>query len=474
MPENETMEMLGELRVLQRLSDYEFGVEVEILRSGVNRNKWDYQNVDKYYKSFLGTPILIAYTHGGSRVGDGHNMEIRRDPKTGETYYSFTSGTAERIVGTLSEDPEDIWLEERDGQTWIIAKGRIFAFYAKELVDKIIETGTMSVSAETEVHEEHRDEQGVDVFTDWTGIGVTILGDGVAPAVPGANIAALAAMQEEFAELKLRAASLRENGETDIEEPENAGTTAGGSAPKNNNSDKGVNKKMQTFNKTQCAALADKFTGWIVVCAAKDDEGKIHVGLRNNGWEFGRYTMESETETFAPERVEKIAVNADFGGGLTSDVCDMVDGLNAELKANAASLETTTAQLDAANETIKTLREQENAHRTDAAKRAAKETLAAFNANRTERVEESVLDAVNADIDNGLYANSADADGNWTGEAEVRKTVKALCADAVLAQDRANAEKSRRSFIWEESRNNSEADDGTLASMLREYDTENK
>lgn len=473
MPENENMEMLGELRVLQRLSDYEFGVEVEIMRSGVNRNRWDYRNVEKYYQSFLGTPILIAYTHGGSRVGDGHNMEIRRDRKTGETYYSFTGGTAERIVGTLSEDPEDIWLEERDGQTWIIAKGRIFAFYAKELVDKIIETGTMSVSAETKVHEEHRDEQGVDVFTDWTGIGVTILGDGVAPAVPGANIAALAAMQEEFKELKLRAASLRENGEEDTD-PESAGTTAGGSAPKKNNSDKGVNTKMQTFNKTQLAALADKFTGWIVVCAAKDDEGKIHVGLRNNGWEFGRYTMESETETFAPERVEKIAVNADFGAGLTSDVCDMVEGLNAELKANAASLETTTNQLNEANETIRTLRAQENAHRTDAAKRTARETLAAFNANRAERVEDAVLDAVNADIDSGLYANSVDADGNWTGEAEVRKTVKALCADAVLAQDKANAEKSRRSFIWEESRTNSAADDGSLASMLRDYDNENK
>lgn len=472
MPENERVEMLGELKVLQQLSEYEFGVEIAVMRSGVNRNRWNYQNVDRYYKSFSGTPILCAYTHGGARVGDGHNMEVRRDPKTGETYYSFVSGQAERIVGTISDDPEDIWLEERDGQTWVIAKGRIFAFYAKELVDKIIETGTMEVSAETEVHEEHTDEQGVDVFTDWTGIGVTILGDGVAPAIPGANIAALAAMQEEFKELKLRAASLREG---IPEEDAGAGSTVGGSAPKNNNSDKGVKQKMQTFNKTQVAALADKFTGWIVVCAAKDDEGKIHVGLRNNGWEFGRYTMESETETFAPERVEKIAVNADFGDGLTSDVCDMVDGLNAELKANAASLETTTAQLNDANETIKTLREQESAHRVDAAKRVAQETLAAFNANRTERVDAAVLDAVNADIDSGIYTNSVDSDGNWTGETEVKKTVKALCADAVLAMDAANAEKSRRSYIWEAGRNNNaEGDDGSLASMLRDYDLENK
>lgn len=453
----ETMELLGELKVLQRLSEYEFGVEIAVMRSGVNRNKWDYRNIDRFYQSFLGTPILCAYTHGGARVGDGHNMEVRRDPKTGETYYSFTSGTAERIVGTLSDDENDIWLEEREGQTWVIAKGRIFAFYAKELVDKIIETGTMEVSAETEVHEEHTDEQGVSVFTDWTGIGVTILGDGVAPAIPGANIAALAAMQEEFTELKLRAASLRDGGEP---------------APKTNNlSDKGVNKHMNAFNKTQLAALADKFTGWVVVCAAKDDEGVIHVGLRNASWEFGRYTMNSEAETFAPERVEKIAVCADFGEGLTSDVGDIVEGINAELRANAATLETTTNQLNDANETIRTLREQENTRRVTDAHNAATATLNAFNANREDKIDGNVLEAVNADIDNGVYTNSVDKDGNWIGVAEVEKTVKALCADAVLAQDKAAAERSRRSYIWENhAANNAQENDGSLGSMVRNYE----
>lgn len=458
MPEN--MEMLGELKVLQRLSEYEFGVEIAVIRSGKNRNNWSYQNVDRYYKSFLGTPILCAYRNGvisPMDVGDGHNMEVRRDPKTGETYYSFTSGTAERIVGTLSDDENDIWLEEREGQTWVIAKGRIFAFYAKELVDKIIETGTMEVSAETEVHEEHTDEQGVSVFTDWTGIGVTILGDGVAPAIPGANIAALAAMQEEFTELKLRAASLRDGGEP---------------APKTNNlSDKGVNKHMNAFNKTQLAALADKFTGWVVVCAAKDDEGVIHVGLRNASWEFGRYTMNSEAETFAPERVEKIAVCADFGEGLTSDVGDIVEGINAELRANAATLETTTNQLNDANETIRTLREQENTRRVSDAHNAATATLNAFNANREDKIDGNVLEAVNADIDNGVYTNSVDKDGNWIGVAEVEKTVKALCADAVLAQDKAAAERSRRSYIWENhAANSAQENDGSLGSMVRNYE----
>lgn len=471
---DEDRTMTGQLRVLQALNAYEFGVELDIMRSGLNNNKWDYRNVDRYYKTFLGQPILVAYTMGGARVGDGHNMELRRDAKTGETYYSFTSGTAERIVGTISDDPADISLSERGGETWITAKGRIFRFYARELVDKIIAAGTMSVSAETEIHEDHIDEQGVDVFERWTGLGVTILGDGVAPAVPGARIAALQAMQEEFSELKLRAASLREGEDPDAKEPEGEenGPTdedPSGDGGVKNNSDKGVNRRMIYFNKTQLAALADKFTGWTVVCAAKDDDG-IHVALRNDKAECARYTMNSETDTFAPERVQKVAVMADFGGGLTVDAGDMLADYAERLAANAALLESVTHDRDAKSETIRAMQERENEHRKAEAKRVGADTLAAFNANRDAKVESSVLDAVNADIDKGLYVNSEDENGKWTGDAEVARTVKALCADAVAAQDRKIAENNRRSYIWETaSHTEAENDDGSLKSLLGRY-----
>lgn len=65
----------------------------------------------------------------------------------------------------------------------------------------------MEVSVEVIVTDEH-EENGRDVYDEWDGIGFTILGDAVAPAVPNANIRAIAAMQEEFEEMKLRVASL--------------------------------------------------------------------------------------------------------------------------------------------------------------------------------------------------------------------------------------------------------------------------
>ena len=51
----------GQLKVLQKLNPYEFGVELWLMREGVNQNRWNYQNLEKYYKTFVGRPILIAY-----------------------------------------------------------------------------------------------------------------------------------------------------------------------------------------------------------------------------------------------------------------------------------------------------------------------------------------------------------------------------------------------------------------------------
>lgn len=48
-----------------------------MLRSGVNRNKWDYRNADHYTNTFLGTPILCAFPAGP--IGDGHNTKEYKD-----------------------------------------------------------------------------------------------------------------------------------------------------------------------------------------------------------------------------------------------------------------------------------------------------------------------------------------------------------------------------------------------------------
>ena len=419
----------GELRVMQKLNEYEFGVELWIMRNGVNRNNWDYRNIGKHYLSFLGQPILVAYVM--EQVGDGHNMRIKRDPATGEKYYSFMDGTAERIVGTLSDNKEDFTLAERDGHTWIVAKGKLFAFYARELVDKIVRTGRMEVSAETMAKEE-REENGITVYENWVGIGVTVLGDQVAPAVPGARIAALAAMQDEFKELKLRAASYN---------PGNAN-------PKNNNSEKGVKRSM---NKRAAEALAPKFEGYRIMALSEDGN---FVGLIDDHGDAFTYAFNAEDNgEVIKARIKPAYLTAAFHFGENAEesveVSEIVSHACNSVRKQDESVEELNKQLRTANEKIAAMEESENKRRVNAAKAAVTATLSAFNANRENKIGEDAVKSVVEKIDAGLFTNSVDKDGNWLGEQMVRDAVLAVCGAAVMEEEKLRANAKKRHFIGE-------------------------
>ena len=323
----------GTLKVMQRLNEYEFGVELWVMREDENRNKWSYQNLAEYYKTFVGQPILVAYV--GQVVGDGHNMAKRRDPETGEEYYSFMDGTAERIVGTLSEDERDFTLVERDGHTWLKAKGRLFEFYAPELVEKIRRQGTMEVSAETNVTESHK-EGDVDVFTKWTGLGVTILGDRVSPAIPGASIAKLAAMQEEFKSLKLKAASLH--------------TAAEGSGKINK---KGLKRSM---NKQMMESVQTKFPNHKLIALSEDG---MSVGLLDASGNLFSYTFNAEDNGEVMEsRIAPCAAHIVLSAGeveLNADVADVVAYTVSAAKTENGEIKQLSEELNATKEQIRAM-----------------------------------------------------------------------------------------------------------------------
>ncbi len=435
----------GTLKVLQRLNEYEFGVELWVMREDRNQNNWSYQNLRQHYLSFMGQPILVAYV--GNQVGDGHNMAKRWDPKTGKEYYSFTDATAERIVGTLSEDEKDFTLVERDGHMWLRAKGRLFAFYAPELVAKIVEEGTMEVSAETEVTESHT-EGDVDVFTAWKGLGVTILGDRVNPAIPGANIARLATMQEEFKTLKLRAAALHTAAEK-------------GSATPNK---KGLRR---TMNKRMMEQMQAKFPNHKVLSMSEDG---LNVALLDASGNLFGYTFNADDNGEVTERriAPLSAAHVVLTVGeveLNADVADVVDYTVAATKTTDGSVKQLSDELASAKEQIRAMQEAENLRRVEACKATAKATLASFNANRADKVADEAIKAIETDIEGGVYTNCADKDGKWTGEEQVRRAVLAVCGEAVMEADRKQAESHKNAYAWNNAKNSGGAESG-IAGML--------
>lgn len=443
---------VGELRILQRLNQYEFAFEADILRSGpVQGGRWEFANLEKNYRSFAGRPVLIAYV--GNRVGDGHNATEKLDPNTGERYRSFTEATAERIIGTISEDYNDLTVYEQDGYKWLRVKGRIWTYYAKEAVETIVRTGRMDVSIEAEVHD-MREQDGREIYDDWLGLGLTVLGRGVDPAVPGANIRALADMQEEFENMKLRVASLVKEETKPIK-------------------NKGVKQQMY-LSKQQLKELQKRFgTEYAVLCAKNSAEGVKVLLMRREDHVFCTYILGEKDSAIDAGRVSECAAQIIAKLAEDDELCaDASECLEAEVSESAekvcaltAENERLASELDASNNTVKAMQAAESKRRIGAAKEAAKRALSDFNAAREDEVGEEILASINTDIENGVFAACANADGDWDGENVVTERVLALCAREQMKLDKASALRKKGTHIMEKLAQG-HVDDGSVQGLL--------
>lgn len=450
----------GQLKVLESTNPYLMPVEVKALNSLVNRNNWQYINLQSHLSAFAQIPLLTAYNMGGAVIGGGHQFDEKTDPKTGERYVSFTAADAERIVGWVGDNSSRI--ENIDGVDWIVCRCAIWSWYAPELAKKIALQGSMEVSIETLVTKEHM-EGDVAVEEEYIVLGITILGDGVQPAVAGAsvrNLRMLSEMREAMQENILKAASYMDD-ESEVQE-------------KNKNL-KGE-KALTYFSKKQCADLSKRFDGYTVLAAAQDENNVIHVALLSKNGDTAVYNMNSVDETIAVERIKACGGTVAFdceGKSMEVALESVIDGMNeaineanencknaqdAEQKANEA--------LSTAMATITEMRNAENARRIETAKACATRTLSAFNASSDFEIPSSALSEINADIDKGMYTERVNAEGKWIGEDEVIMRVKSLCADKQKEMNDAKVAKNKSVHIWEKL-NGTFEDDGSVAALLK-------
>ena len=428
--EARTVSAPGRLQVLERLNPYEFRVRVDIMRDGLNNNRWIYRNLDRYYKTFLGQPILIAYV--GSKIGDGHNMREEIAPDGGRVY-TFIDGTSERIIGVLSEDEKDFTLEERDGHLWVSAIGKIFTFYAHEAVEKIIATGAMDVSAETDVFKAEEGPEETEIFEEWAGIGVTILGDDVPPAIPGARIKQLAQIRDDVDGLRLRAASLlQEDGEK-------------AHAPTEKR-EKGV---TNTMNKRELAQLQDKFAGYTVLGGS--DDGKHVCLMRNEDCAFCGYTF-ADDGVVVPERIRVMRAKTEFAFGeaeedrVVLDTGTVTDEISAKLmRANSEAAEKDKKITDLEGR-VETMAKNERDRRIEAAKTAVNQKFRDMNAVRERCFDAELAAKVCAMCDEGKFCEDTDGEGRWCGDKNAVKALMAACMEAQAEMDKAEAQKRGQAF----------------------------
>lgn len=456
MPEYRSI--TGELKMLQREGEFIFPVELWLLNDQLTKNGWRFVNLAEHREKWAGVPILTAYVNGGNTVGSGHNQETKRD-KNGETYQSFTASNAERIVGALSDDPNDIRIEERDGAQWVVGRGFLWAWYSHELVLQIADDAeqgrTMSVSIEALVSDAYMDGD-VEVETAYTPLGVTVLGHGVAPAVDDAHIAMLSEIGSELKELKLRAASYIKHESAEVQ-------------PQKQTNTKGVSKRMR-LSKQQLRELQAKFSEYDVKAGVQNESGFV-IALASKGGVYAVYRMASLDEAVYPDKIEKVPAQvrwcADGCDELEAEACDMYEDMAESAKAAADRAECAEKELSAAKETIKQMEAAENARRLAAAKKTATDTLAKFNANREDekKVDAKVLEALNKDIEGGKFTACEDDSHAWIGDVAVEEKVLSLCAAAVMEMDKASAKTAKEAYVWEKFASG-EVDDGSVDALL--------
>lgn len=437
----EYRQIAGEIRLLQQENDFLFPVEIWAYNNSDNLNGWRFEELEKHRAAWSGVPVLVAYVNGGSKTGDGHNQRTRID-KNGEEYQSFTDADAERIVGATSDEESDIRVESDGEHKWLVAKATLYRWYARELTDKIIADAqqgrAMAVSIEALVTESHMDGD-IEVEDAYLPLGITILGDGVAPAVPGAHVKMLSELQEEFKQLKLRAASYQ---------AKNAARKP------NNNDDKGVNKRM---NKTIAKELASKFPDHYVIGAS---ENGLNVALmsKDGNETFGYAFAPEDKGAVLPERLTPVTLAADMQIGeehVSVDFQSMIEHVCANistLSSENAELRKKCERLEQEAETAKT---RETARRIKASCDAAAAQLAEINANRAEaeRFDDTIIDDIKKSAGDGDFVDCETESGEWCGEAEARKAVRDVCMSKQMEMDKAHAEAvrkaSHRSYAFE-------------------------
>lgn len=417
--------MNGELRVLSRQNDYLYNVELDLLDDRLTKNGWQYENLDAHRHLFAGKPILIAYTRGGTKIGDGHNMRTVRGAD-GEEYASFTDADSERIIGSLSDDEQDIRLVDRDGHRWIVGKGTIWAWYAHEAVEKIASQGRMDISIETIVTK-HRMDGDVEMEEEYIPLGATILGDDVPPAVEGAGIRPLVrANADEFRELKLRAASYIGVQEPTQEQPHDAPT-------------KGVKTKVNRKTLNQVQALFPEHR----VLGVSEDLKVAVLSAKADG-EISAYVFPDEDrDVILDSRFQSanavMSITTADGTEVQADISEYDSRLNSEIADMTAKYEEEKSAREQAEHDLSEIKSILQKQRRDMAKNAAKRELADINAalNAEEAVDAKVLEDIDHDVDEGEYDDCKNAKGDWDGCEKVCSAVQALAMKYIKAS-RAN------------------------------------
>lgn len=403
-----------------------FWIEIKALKAGLCKNDWNFieQGIRECAETFRGQPILCAYK--GFAIGDGHNYSEYIDPATQERIYDFRGSDAERIVGCIPVDAK-IEVKDIDGEIWIVLQGLLWTHYARQLVDDIIKKGFKEVSSEVDATDSEMHDNGIEDIKKWVALGITILGDGVEPAVTGARLKQLSA-SKQYKELAAKMTY-------------------------NNQKQKGVNNYMNKNEKKK--ALCSLLTGFSVITLSDDSNFALVLNPDNELKICSANNLPdnlSEMEFFTPD-IKAMAKVSD-GTNCSIDVCGIVGETNKALKSKCETQakdikekDTTISALESEN---KKLKESEMEHRTCSVVSALENKYNAdkklFNAS--EMISEDSYKTLMQDARNGVFSKCVDDKGKFVGIEAATQRYLAARSESIENFRQTQAENNKKNLSW--------------------------
>ena len=184
------------LRIKSALKQDFLEIEMKaISTANPNRNGSHFtrEALEKAIPTFYNKPVLGSFSVDTDDFR-GHESELKYDKELENLYYDYTDSTSETPLGMIrSEDRVYITNDTVDGLSWIHFTCCLWVKYNYRQIKRILKSknGKKKISVEIEVNESYVDENGVEIITDFTFDGVTILSDKLETGIADAEMTIL-------------------------------------------------------------------------------------------------------------------------------------------------------------------------------------------------------------------------------------------------------------------------------------------
>lgn len=124
--------------------------------------------------NFYDKPVLGKWNSVNNDY-EVHNSIIKYDNELDSVYFDYTNG--ECPMGTIRQSDSVEIKQDKDGLSWVVFTAILWTKYNYQAVKKLLKNRRKKVSVEVSVFKSHFDENGIEIFDEWSFDGVTILGN---------------------------------------------------------------------------------------------------------------------------------------------------------------------------------------------------------------------------------------------------------------------------------------------------------